>query len=93
MLAGRFQVKTIRCKHLYSQVLEESMYLKLNSGLRSNTISSKVLKVLFMCMCVCPHGIHMCHMLTVPMEARKWHQIPQELKLHRVVSLHVDCRN
>lgn len=66
MLAGRFQVKTIRCKHLYSQVLEETMYLKLNSGLRSNTISSKVLKVLFMCMCVCPHGIHVCHMRTVP---------------------------
>lgn len=45
MFAGRFHVKTVRCKHLNSQVLEETMYLKLNSGLRSNTVSSKVLKV------------------------------------------------
>lgn len=45
MFAGRFHVNAVRCKHLYSQVLEETMYLKLNSGLRSNTVSFKVLKV------------------------------------------------
>lgn len=59
MFAGRFQVKTIRCKHLYSQVLEETMYLKLNSRLRSNTISSKVLKVLFM-LCVFARTVYTC---------------------------------
>lgn len=73
---GRLHIKTNRCKYLYSQLLDETMCLKLNFWLKSTQSLLKVLKLSFMCVSVCPHDIHVYHMAYSAHGGQKRHQIP-----------------